>query len=247
METKTVRINKYLADAGVCSRREADRLIQAGLVKINGITAENGSKVGVKDRVTLRDKPVHSQTEVHVLAYYKPVGVTCTEQDIHAAKTVVDELNYPIRVTYAGRLDRDSEGLLVMTNDGSLIDGLMRASHFHEKEYIVKTDKEVTSDFLQKMANGIYLEELDQRTRPCKAEAVGKYTFRLVLTQGLNRQIRRMCEALGYRVITLKRVRIANIELGKLRPGEYRRLNEEELWELYGRVERNRKKTGGPI
>ncbi len=227
------RINKYLAEAGICSRREADKLIQAGLVQINGETAHSGARVMQQDQVTLRGKPVNKEQEVHVLAYYKPVGVTCTEKDVYAKKTVIEELNYPIRVTYAGRLDKDSEGLLLMTNDGSLINELMRAANFHEKEYVVRVDKELTEDFLQKIGAGVYLKELEQTTRPCRVEALGKYTFSIILTQGLNRQIRRMCEALGYRIKTLKRVRIANIGLDKLKPGEYRRLDAHKLQELY--------------
>lgn len=236
MEGQT-RINKYLAEAGICSRREADKLIQAGLVKINGKRADAGARVGAKDQITLREKPVAMRQEVHVLAYYKPIGVTCTKKDVHAKKTVTEELNYPIRVTYAGRLDRDSEGLLLMTNDGNLIDGLMRASNFHEKEYVVKVDKELTEDFLRKMAAGVYLKELEQTTRACQVEAMGKYTFSIILTQGLNRQIRRMCETLGYTVKALKRVRIANIKLEGLKPGEYRRLKDGELEKLYHQVE----------
>lgn len=233
MEEKPIRINKYLAEAGICSRREADKLIQAGLVKINGKAVESGSRVEAGDRVTLRDKPVAPLAEIHVLAYYKPMGVTCTERDIHAKKTVTKELAYPIRVTYAGRLDRDSEGLLLMTNDGALIDGLMRAANYHEKEYVVKVNKALTPEFIQKMGQGIYLKELEQTTRECKVEKIGTYTFSIILTQGLNRQIRRMCEVLGYEIISLKRIRVANVALGKLKPGEYRRLEGEELAQLY--------------
>ncbi len=230
------RINKYLAMAGICSRREADRLVQAGLVKINGKTADSGARVGAGDRVTLRGKPVALQEKVHVLAYYKPVGVTCTEKDVHAKKTVIEELNYPLRVTYAGRLDRESEGLLLMTNDGGLIDRLMRAANFHEKEYVVRVDRELTEDFLQKMAAGVYLKELDETTRACQVKALGKYTFSIILTQGLNRQIRRMCEALGYKVKSLKRIRIVGITLDNLKPGEYRKLDGDELHKLYNRL-----------
>lgn len=241
MEEKQTRINKYLAEAGICSRREADRLIEAGAVRINGRVAERGSKVGERDRVTLRDKPVACREEIHVLAYYKPVGVTCSEKDAHAKKLVVKELRYPVRVTYAGRLDRDSEGLLLMTNDGQLIEDLMRGSHCHEKEYLVKVNREISSEFLIKMAEGVYLEELGQTTRPCRVQAVGKYTFSIILTQGLNRQIRRMCEVFGYKILSLKRVRIANITLGKLRPGEFRRLEGPELEALYAGIRGERK------
>lgn len=236
MDEKKIRINKYIADAGICSRREADKLVEQGLVKVNGKIAESGTKVGKQDEVTVRGKRILAGEEKIVLAYYKPVGVTCTERDLHAKKTVIQDLKYPVRVTYAGRLDKESEGLLLMTNDGNLINGLMRAANFHEKEYVVKVDKEITQEFLKDMAAGVYLTELEKTTRPCDVESMGKYTFRIVLTQGLNRQIRRMCKELGYQVKQLRRIRIANIVLGKLKPREYRRLTEKELEMLYSKV-----------
>lgn len=236
MEEKKIRINKYIADAGICSRRDADKLVEQGLVTVNGKIAESGTKVGKQDEVRVRGKQISADEEKIVLAYYKPVGVTCTERDLHAKKTVIQDLKYPVRVTYAGRLDADSEGLLLMTNDGSLINGLMRAANFHEKEYVVKVDKEITEEFIKNMSAGVYLPELEQTTRPCKVECIGKFTFKIILTQGLNRQIRRMCKKLGYQVKQLRRVRIANIELGKLKPREYRRLNGQELEILYSKV-----------
>ena len=239
METKTIRINKFIAEAGICSRREADKLIEQGLVQVNGKPAQSGTKVGNHDEITVRGRKITAQGEKVVLAYYKPIGVTCTERDLHAKKTVIEDLKYPVRVTYAGRLDKESEGLLLMTNDGSLINGLMRAANFHEKEYIVKVDKEITKEFVTKMAQGVYLEELEKTTRPCKVQMIGKYTFSIVLTQGLNRQIRRMCQVFGYQVKQLRRIRIANIELGKLKPGTYRRLTKEELETLYSKVRGN--------
>ena len=236
MDEKKIRINKYIADAGICSRRDADKLVEQGLVMVNGKIAESGTKVGKQDEVTVRGKRILAGEEKIVLAYYKPVGVTCTERDLHAKKTVIQDLKYPVRVTYAGRLDKESEGLLLMTNDGNLINGLMRAANFHEKEYVVKVDKEITQEFLKDMAAGVYLTELEKTTRPCDVESMGKYTFRIVLTQGLNRQIRRMCKELGYQVKQLRRIRIANIVLGKLKPREYRRLTEKELEMLYSKV-----------
>ncbi|MBQ3105074.1 MAG: rRNA pseudouridine synthase [Lachnospiraceae bacterium] len=229
MEAETVRINKYLAEAGVCSRREADKLIEKGQVAINGQPAEAGQRVGRKDTVTLRGKRVGGPEKKVVLAYYKPVGVTCTERDVHAEKTVIEDLGYPIRVTYAGRLDKDSEGLLLMTNDGRLIEQLMRGANHCEKEYIVKVDKELKKDFCSVMEKGIYLKELDRTTRECRVEILGARTFRIILTEGLNRQIRRMCGSLGYRVRRIKRVRIAGIHLADLKPGEYRSVTEREL------------------
>ena len=227
------RLNKYLADCGVCSRREADKLIEAGKVKVNGIVADMGCKVSESDKVQVNGKTLQGKAKHVVLAFYKPIGVTCTEKDAHAEKIINDFIKYPVRVTYAGRLDKDSEGLLLLTNDGSLIDAMMRGANRHETEYVVKVNKEITADFVQKMSAGMYLEELKANTRPCQVEKVGKFTFRIILTQGLNRQIRRMCKALGYEVTSLKRERVMNIKLGKLVPGKYKEITGEELEKLY--------------
>ena len=230
------RLNKYLAQCGVCSRREADKLIEQGRVLVNGIPGTTGQQVSTADRIHVNGKLLQGVESKKVLAFYKPVGVTCTEKDRHAEKIITDMIDYPVRVTYAGRLDKDSEGLLLMTNDGNLINGLMRAANFHEKEYVVKVDKEITEEFIRDMAAGVYLPELEKTTRACQVEYVGKYTFKIILTQGLNRQIRRMCKELGYQVKQLRRVRIANIELGKLKPREYRRVTDQELEMLYSKV-----------
>ena len=227
------RLNKYMAQAGLCSRREADRYIESGQVYIDGKKAEIGQLVYPGAKVTIGAKELRDTKEKVVLAWYKPVGVTCTEKDPHAKRKIGDVFRYPVRVTYAGRLDKDSEGLLIMTNDGDLINDMMRGANGHEKEYVVKVDKELTEDFCDSMQQGIYLPELERTTRPCKVMLEGKYTFRIVLTQGLNRQIRRMCEALGYQVKSLKRVRVVNIELGNLKPGEYRELAATEKSVLY--------------
>lgn len=227
------RLNKYLADCGVCSRREADRLIEEGRVLVNGKVAGMGCQVAETDEVRVNGKALTGKKSTVVLAFYKPVGVTCTEKDKHAEKIVNDYIKYPVRVTYAGRLDKESEGLLLLTNDGNLIDAMMRGANGHEKEYVVKVNKEITEDFLKKMGAGVYLKELDMKTRPCKIERIGKYTFRIILTQGLNRQIRRMCKELGYSVMQLKRERVMNIKLGKLTPGGYRKVTGEELERLY--------------
>lgn len=227
------RLNKYLADCGVCSRREADKLIEAGRVSVNGVVADMGCKVSETDVVKLNGKTLQGKAKTVVLAFYKPVGVTCTEKDKHAEKIINDVIKYPVRVTYAGRLDKDSEGLLLLTNDGSLIDAMMRGANHHEKEYIVKVNKEITAEFVQRMSAGMYLAELKSNTRPCEVEQVGKFTFRIVLTQGLNRQIRRMCKTLGYEVTQLKRMRVMNIKLGKLLPGKYKEVTGEELEKLY--------------
>ena len=234
-----IRLNKYLSEAGVCSRREADRLIESGIVTVDGKTAAPGMKVEDGQEVRVGKKVVKSKTKKTVLAVYKPAGIVCTE-DKREKKNIIRFLNYPVRVTYAGRLDKDSEGLLIMTNDGDLINGMMRARYAHEKEYKVRVNKEVTPEFIEKMSRGVHIRDkeknLDAVTRPCTVKKTGKYTFSIILTQGLNRQIRRMCEALGYKVDVLKRIRIMNVELGDLKPGQVRELTEQELKELYGTV-----------
>lgn len=232
-EQNGTRLNKYLAECGVCSRREADTLIEQGRVTVNGKPATPGLRVNAGDIVVCNGKTLGNKNEKVVLAYYKPLGVTCTEKDKFADKTLKDAFDYPIRVTYAGRLDKETEGLLLMTNDGDLINRLMRGTEHHEKEYIVKVTKELAPDFREKMEAGVFLSELNRKTKPCKVEILGKYTFRIILTQGLNRQIRRMCQELGYKVNALQRVRVANITVGKLRPGTFRRITGEELQELY--------------
>lgn len=234
-EKSKSRLNKYIASCGICSRREADRLIEEGRVLVNGSKAAPGMMVGLEDTILLNGKAINSQNKKVVLAYYKPIGVTCTEKDKYADKKITDVLHYPVRVTYAGRLDKDSEGLLIMTNDGDLIEAMMRGSKGHEKEYMVKVNKELSNTFLEKMSQGVYLKELDITTKPCRIEAVGKYTYRIILTQGVNRQIRRMNKELGYQVLSIKRIRVVNIELAKLKPGEYREVKNEELQVLYNK------------
>lgn len=229
---ESVRLNKYLADAGICSRREADRLIEQGVVTVNGAIAKQGMKVSGDDCIVVRGKAVSAKSKTVVLAYNKPIGVTCTEKDKFAKKTIRDAVQYPIRVTYAGRLDKDSEGLLLLTNDGNLIQKMMKGAEKHEKEYLVTVNREVTDAFLNAMQEGVFLKDLDVTTRPCTVSKVGKYKFRIVLTQGLNRQIRRMCMALGYQVTALKRERVLCIELGDLETGSYRELSESEIADL---------------
>lgn len=237
-ENAGTRLNKYLAECGVCSRREADILIEAGKVTVNGTIAKSGMRVSDGDEVICNGKTLSKRNEKVVLAYYKPLGVTCTEKDRFADKTLKDAFDYPIRVTYAGRLDKETEGLLLMTNDGDLIQRLMRGTEHHEKEYVVKVTKELAPDFKEKMEAGVFLSELNRRTKPCKIEILGKYTFKIIITQGLNRQIRRMCQELGYKVNALQRIRVANITLGKLRPGTFRRVTGEELQILYQQIGR---------
>lgn len=228
-----IRINKYLAWCGVCSRREADKLIEQGAVTVNGIKAVSGMQISEYDKVAVHGKLLAGAEQKVVLAYYKPLGVVCTAKDKHAKYTVFDQVKYPVRLTYAGRLDKDSEGLLIMTNDGELIDAMMRGANRHEKEYIVKVDKPLTEEVLRKLRSGVYLEELELTTRECVIEQCGPYTMKMILTQGVNKQIRRMCQTVGYRVKSLKRVRIMTVNLANLKSGEYRELNEEEKRELY--------------
>ncbi|MBQ9594116.1 MAG: pseudouridine synthase [Lachnospiraceae bacterium] len=219
------RLNKYLSAAGVCSRREADRLVELGLVTIDGHVAEVGEKVLPGQTVCVRGKRVEAEEPEVLLAYYKPRGIVCTaKRSIH--DNIIDAIGYPVRIYPVGRLDRDSEGLILMTNQGDLTEKIVHARYCHEKEYLVRVDRPVTEEFLRRMAGGVPI--LDTVTRPCEVTGMGKYTFSIVLTQGLNRQIRRMCEALGYRVRELKRIRVINIRLGNLMPGEYREITGEE-------------------
>ena len=197
---------------------------------VDGVRAETGMKVELWQVVRIGKKQVSRQEEMIVLAVNKPRGIVCTEER-RERDSIVRFLNYPVRITYVGRLDKDSEGLLLMTNNGDIINRMMRAANKHEKEYKVTVDKPVTDEFLKEMAGGVPI--LDTVTRPCRVEKLGKYKFKIILTQGLNRQIRRMCEALGYEVKELRRVRIMNIELGNLKPGEYRKVTDQELNELY--------------
>ena len=227
---ESVRLSKYLSEAGVCSRREADRLIESGKVTVDGVTAQMGMRVTAGQIVKVGKKTVSKQDEMIVLAVNKPKGIVCTE-DQRERDSIVRFLNYPVRVTYAGRLDKDSRGLLLMTNNGDIINQMMRAANRHEKEYKVTVDKEITEQFIKKMSEGVPI--LDTVTRPCTVKKIGKYTFSIILTQGLNRQIRRMCAAFGYEVKDLVRIRIMNIRLGSLKEGAYRKLTDEELEELY--------------
>ena len=228
-EKEPKRLNKFLSDAGVCSRREADRIIAAGKVTVDGKRAELGTRVVYGQRVKVGKKVIENGQDFILLAVNKPTGIVCTEEK-RERKSIVRFLNYPTRITYIGRLDKDSGGLLLMTNQGDIINKIMRAGNQHEKEYKVTVDKEITQEFLQKMSAGVPI--LDTVTRECEVEQMGKYTFRIVLTQGLNRQIRRMCETLGYQVKKLIRTRIMNIQLGDLKSGSYRALTEDETAEL---------------
>lgn len=241
-KSEPVRLNKYLSEAGVCSRREADRLIETGRVTVDGQRAQTGMRIVPGQVVKVGNKVVSKQDEMIVLAVNKPRGIVCTEER-RERDSIVRFLNYPVRVTYIGRLDKDSHGLLLMTNNGDIINKMMRAANKHEKEYKVTVDKEITEDFLKKMAVGVPI--LDTVTRPCTVKKIGKYTFSIILKQGLNRQIRRMCEALGYEVKDLLRVRVMNITLDGLKDGQYRKLTDQELNELYDQLKDSSVLPGG--
>ncbi len=230
---KTIRLNKYLAECGVCSRREADRFIEAGRVTVDGAVAQVGCQVNEASKIEVNGKLVKGADEKVVLAFYKPEGVTCTEKDEHAKITITEYMKYPIRITYAGRLDQESSGLMIMSNDGELIQKITRSINGHEKEYQVKVNKKVTPEFIEQLKKGVFLAELKETTKPCSVKQTGPYSIEITLTQGLNRQIRRMCKTLGYQVVRLKRTRIMNILLDGLKVGEYRELTEEERKELY--------------
>ena len=229
----SMRLSKYMASCGLCSRRTADQYIRDGRVTVDGAIAQLGQTVEGDESILVDGVPLPEMDKKVVAAYYKPVGVTCTEKDPHAARTLGEAFSFPVRLTYAGRLDRDSEGLLIMTNDGDLIEAMMRGTHGHEKEYIVRVRSRITDAGLARMRAGMFLKELGVRTRPCRVERLGDRTFRIVLTQGLNRQIRRMCKAVGTEVVRLKRVRVLNIQLGSMKPGEIRIVTGQELDRLY--------------
>lgn len=219
------RINKFIADSGLCSRRQADKLVEEGRVLIDGRTAVPGDTVEDGNVVTADGKPVKRDETSVLLFFNKPKGLVCTSAE-DEKDSVIKFLDYPKKITYVGRLDKDSEGLLLLTNRGELVDGLMRSRHGHEKEYIVTVDKAVNERFLKGMAAGVPI--LDTVTRPCTVERMGKYRFRIVITQGLNLQIRRMCDHFGYNVVRLVRVRVGPITLGDLEPGKYRAATREE-------------------
>ena len=234
MEENLTRINKFLSETGFCSRREADKLIEQGLVTINGIVPEMGTKISPDDEVRVNGKLIREKREKRIyLAFHKPVGIECTT-NLEVRDNIVDYINYPERIFPIGRLDKASEGLIFMTNDGDIVNKILRARNNHEKEYIVTVNRPITDRFIERMANGIPI--LETVTRECKVEQISKYVFRIVLTQGLNRQIRRMCEFLDYEVTALKRTRIINITLD-IPVGRYRNLTEDEIKELNQLIE----------
>ena len=239
MEGDGVRLNKFIAEAGVASRRAADRLIEEGRVTLNGKPAVLGDRVSPGDRVCVDGKPISKDTGgTVILVFNKPRGLTCTA-DPGDKDNVIDYINYPRRIFTIGRLDKDSEGLLLLTNDGDLANKIMRSRYGHEKEYIVTVDREITKDFVRGMSGGVPIDE-NVVTRRCKVTEIDQFTFRIILKQGLNRQIRRMCEYFGYGVVKLVRVRIMNIELGNLKSGRYRDISRVEREELLAALRESR-------
>jgi 23S rRNA pseudouridine2604 synthase len=222
-----MRLNKYISETGICSRREADAWIAAGRVRVNGVAAGLGTQVGEGDRVEVDGKPVaSSRSDTVYIALNKPVGITCTTER-HVAGNIVDYVNHPQRIFPIGRLDKDSEGLILLTNNGDIVNEILREENAHEKEYVVTVDRPVSDEFLRGMAHGV--EILGTRTKPCKVRRMGQNVFGIILTQGLNRQIRRMCAVFDYKVWRLQRVRVVNIRLDGIRKGEWRVLTPEEL------------------
>ena len=241
MNPSTTRLNKYLSEAGYCSRRAADKLIDEGRVTINGAVPEMGTKVIPGDEVKVDGKTILNDAKKRTyIAFNKPVGIVCTT-DIGVEKdNIIDYISYPTRIFPVGRLDKDSEGLILLTDDGDIVNKILRASNNHEKEYIVKVDKPISQTFVQRMSAGIPLEELGKTTKPCSVEKLSTFEFKIILTQGLNRQIRRMCEYLNYEVHALKRTRIMNIHQ-KCEVGTYRDLTDEELSTLNDTLKNSKK------
>lgn len=234
-DTNLTRLNKYLSEVGYCSRRAADKLIEEGRVTINGVVPEMGTKVGTNDEVRVDGKLIKDTKESFVyLAFNKPLGIVCTTDTRVEKDNIIDFINYPKRIFPIGRLDKNSEGLILLTDDGDIVNKILRASNNHEKEYLVTVNKPISQTFIERMSNGVPI--LDTVTKKCFVKKMGTYEFKIILTQGLNRQIRRMCEYLDYEVETLKRVRIMNIKLD-VPVGTYRELTTEELNELNSLLE----------
>jgi len=231
----SVSLNKYISSTGICSRREADKLIEAGRVKINGTIAQKGNRVEDGDKVAIDNKPIKTKPKQIYIALNKPPGITCTT-DVRHRDNIINFINHPQRIFPIGRLDKASSGLILLTNDGDIVNKILRKENRHEKEYIVKVDRLISKKFIEKMSAGIPI--LDTVTDPCEVEKLSKTLFRITLTQGLNRQIRRMCEYLGYKVLTLKRIRIMHIHLDDIGVGKWRDLTREELDVLQNSLDR---------
>lgn len=233
-EVKLTRINKYLSEVGFCSRRAADKLIEQNRVTINGVVPEMGTKISEQDEVRVDGKVITPPNRKNVyIAFNKPVGIVCTTDTGVEKDNIIDYINYPTRIFPIGRLDKPSEGLIFLTDDGDIVNKILRAKNNHEKEYVVRVNKNITQDFITKMSNGVPI--LDTITNKCKVRQINRFEFNIILTQGLNRQIRRMCDYLGYKVVELKRIRIMNIKLD-VAVGKWRDLTQNELDEINGLV-----------
>lgn len=235
---ESTSLNKFISQTGICSRREADKWIEAGRVKINGVIAQKGNRVATKDQVTIDGKPLKNKPKPIYIALHKPPGITCTT-DRKDKTNIIDFINHPKRIFPIGRLDKPSTGLILLTNDGDIVNDILRVENNHEKEYLVTVNRPITNQFVKRMSNGIPI--LGTKTKKCIVERRGKTGFKIILTQGLNRQIRRMCEFLDYKVITLKRIRIMNIQLGNLKMGKWRNLSVEEFRELQTHLSKDKK------
>lgn len=229
----SISLNKWLSNAGLCSRRQADKLIEAGRVTINGATARKGNRVFAGDQVALDGETVKSKKKSIYLAFHKPRGVTCTT-DKRDPSNIIDYIGFPQRIFPIGRLDKDSTGLILMTNDGDIVNDILRERYGHEKEYLVSVNRPITQEFVKSMSSGVRI--LDRLTKPCTVEKIGKGSFRIILTQGLNRQIRRMTKVLGYSVVRLQRIRIMNIHLGNLPESRWRHLTQQEMADLRAQI-----------
>lgn len=237
-EQSSINLNKFISDTGICSRREAEKFIVAGRVKINGTVAQLGNRVREGDEVLVDDKPIKAKEKPLYIAFNKPVGITCTTER-HIPGNIIDYIKHPKRIFPIGRLDKPSEGLIFLTNDGNIVNKILRAGNQHEKEYTVAVNKPITDDFIRKMSNGVPI--LDQVTKKCRVEKQSNFVFKIILVQGLNRQIRRMCEYLGYSVTSLRRDRIMNITLEGLPVGKWRYLDESEIKKIEAAVETSTK------
>lgn len=234
MEDNSISLNKFISQTGICSRREADQWILAGRVEINGQPTQKGNRVFPGDKVTVDGKPLKNKPKAIYLAFHKPVGVTCTT-DRRDKDNIIDFIKYPARIFPIGRLDKASSGLIFLTNDGDIVNEILREENQHEKEYIVKVSRPISPRFVERMSQGVPI--LGTKTKRCIVEKQSKFVFRIILTQGLNRQIRRMCEFLNYKVVSLKRVRIMQVHLGKLEVGRWRHLTEAEIGQIKHQIQ----------
>jgi 23S rRNA pseudouridine2604 synthase len=240
MNDSSISLNKFISETGICSRREADEWIEKGRVKLNGIVAKKGNRVYEKDIVSIDNKPLKTKPKQVYIAFNKPPGITCTT-DLKQKDNIIDYINYPERIFHIGRLDKPSSGLIFLTNDGNIVNEILRVENHHEKEYIVSVNKPITKQFIQKMGNGVPI--LNTITQKCFVQKKSTFVFKIILTQGLNRQIRRMCEYLDYKVVTLKRVRIMNITIEGIKEGQWRYFTSIELDELKRNIKRNKEKS----